>query len=200
MLPNEHFWPERDPPTLSNRSLPFPRPVFPPPPLFTSHLWCPRLQLLEGSTSATWLANCPIHCSQTLAETWEHTLFFRGGAASPSALCQPDGILNQGWKGGVRTSPWSPSACSSPTPSPHPRITEQALDSLPTHPRHQVSRQRRDSTRSLQAGTQAGESGYSRDFASQSCSAATGHQVALIDQEPGLAQGRERKAFVDFTS
>lgn len=47
---------------------------------------------------------------------------------------------------------------------------------------------------------QAGESPSSRVLASLNLCAAIGHQVALIDQEPGLVQGQERQAFVDFTS
>lgn len=48
--------------------------------------------------------------------------------------------------------------------------------------------------------TQPGESPAPGGFSSRSRSAAKGHQVALMDQEQRLVQGRERKAFVDFMS
>lgn len=84
----------------------------------------------------------------------------------------------------------------------HPAITEQALDGLPPpHPRYRVpGGQGQDGAPRPRAPDEPGESPAPGGFSSRSRSAAKGHQVALMDQEQRLVQGRERKAFVDFMS
>lgn len=170
-----------------------PQAGLPHPHLSPPHLWCPHYRSLGADPLRLGLLTA-------LPATIAHSLWLRLGSTPvpsgpklPASLPRASQVTSYVREGKVvRAPPQGPLVfVPSPLQAQHTRITEQAPDNLPPHPRPQVPRQGQQSAPCLQALTQVGECESSRGFTSRSCSAALGHQMALIDQKPALMQGGE---------